>query len=439
MKSSKKRIILLLLSGVFLCPAVWAALPPDKNPTEETESYYTPVQYDSLLNQWYEGNMQEAYEKYLHDFIMLDLDDELAGMNVDQIPDSVYEARLRMIASVIQLPYNDIVRKYIIAYTGRLKNHMQRMLGLAQYYFPIIEEELDRQGVPAEMKILPMIESALQAQAVSRAGATGLWQFMLRTGKGMGLEINSFVDERMDPVASTRAACEYLKQLYNIYGDWTLALAAYNCGPGNINKAFRRAPDAKSYWDIYEYLPKETRGYVPSFIAATYAYTFHRVHGMEPVIPGQPMLTDTIMLNRMVHFEQISSTLDLPIETLRQLNPQYKLDIVPALNKEYALVLPMQSVTGFIDYEPDIYAKDTVYLTKHINPDNFDPNRPPRTLTASSATTTLSGRTYKVQQGDILGSIARRHSVTVGALMRANNMTESSARRLRIGQVLRIP
>jgi len=433
----KKVFIPIMATCIFFPAIIWAANPPVKEAEIRAESYYNPNLYDSLLTQWYEGSLQEAYEKYRQDFIELDLDADFLDISVDQVPDSVYEARLRMIASVIQLPYNDIVRKYIIAYTGRLKNHMQRMLGQAQYYFPIIEEELDRQGMPCELKILPMIESALQPQAVSRAGATGIWQFMLRTGKGMGLEINSFVDERMDPVASTRAACEYLNQLYAIYGDWTLALAAYNCGPGNINKAFRRAPNATSYWDIYEYLPKETRGYVPSFIAATYAYTFHRVHGMEPVMPDQPMLTDTININKMMHFEQVSSTLEIPIETLRQLNPQFKLDIIPAIEKEYSLVLPVQAVSDFISLEPEIYGKDTVYLTKYINPANFDANRPPSTL--ASASTTSSGRTYKVQQNDILGSIARRHGITVAALMRANNLTESSARRLRIGQVLKIP
>ncbi|MCD8185227.1 MAG: transglycosylase SLT domain-containing protein [Rikenellaceae bacterium] len=430
-------MFLLFSAGTLFGTTAWSANPPGKVTDRSAETLYNPNQYDSLLTRWYEGSLTEAYQQFLQDFIELEWDEDLWALNVDQVPDSVYEARLRMIASAVQLPYNDIVRKYIIAYTGRLKNHMQQMLGLAQYYFPIIEEELDRQGLPCELKILPMIESALQPQAVSRAGATGIWQFMLRTGKGMGLEINSLVDERLDPVAATLAACEYLKQLHAIYQDWTLALAAYNCGPGNINKAFRRAPEAKSYWDIYEYLPKETREYVPSFIAATYAYTFHKAHGMEPILPEQPMVTDTINIHKMMHFEQVASTLEIPIETLRKLNPQYKLDIIPATEKTYSLVLPVQYITEFVSQEPDIYAKDTVYLTQYINPANFDPNRPPAALAAASPGT--SGRIYKVKQNDILGSIARRHGVTVAALMRANNLTEASARRLRIGQVLTIP
>ncbi len=251
------------------------------------------LRLDSLLSEWYEDNRLEVYEQYRHDFIELDAADSLATLSVEQLPDSVIEGRLRMIASVIPLAYNPIVRRYITAYTGRLKGQVEQMLGLAQYYFPIIEQELDIQGLPHELKVLPMIESALQSTAVSRAGATGLWQFMLVTGKTMGLTVNSFVDERMDPAAATRAACRYLKQLYDIYDDWLLAIAAYNCGPGNVNKALRRAPEGSTtYWDIYDYLPRESRGYIPSFIAATYAYTFHNAHGMVPKPPPQPLSTD---------------------------------------------------------------------------------------------------------------------------------------------------
>jgi membrane-bound lytic murein transglycosylase D len=286
------------------------------------------------------------------------------------------------------------------------------------------------------LKVLAMVESALQPGAVSRAGAAGIWQFMLRTGKGMNLEINSFVDERRDPAASTRAACAYLKDLYNIYGDWPLAIAAYNCGPGNVNKALRRLPDAKGYWDIYDLLPTETRGYIPSFIAALYAYTFHEAHGMTPAPAALPVATDTVMVTRMLHFEQISSTLDLPVETLRTLNPHYKLDIVPAVGKPYALTIPVQRAGDFAAREPEIYAKDTVYLAKYVTPANYDPNRVPKAL---GGTVALSGTTYKVKSGDILGTIARRHGVSVTALMRANNLTDASARRLRIGQVLKIP
>ena len=182
--------------------------------------------------------------------------------------------------------------------------------------------------------MLPVVESALSPTAISRAGATGLWQFMYTTGKVYGLEVNSFIDQRRDPVLSTKAACRYLKDLYGIYEDWTLALAAYNCGPGNVNKAIKRAGDqAEDFWDIYPYLPAETRGYVPSFIAATYAYTFSYQHDIAPAPTAMPLATDTVMISRPMHFDQITSTIDLPKEVLRSLNPQYKMDIIPAVGK----------------------------------------------------------------------------------------------------------
>lgn len=418
---------LFLLSALVVGTLSLGAAPVS---IEEAEN--EPVGRDSLFVQWYRAAGTEAYDRYVQDFIVLEAD-SLAEVAVDLIPDSVYRERLGMIASVIPLPYNDIVRRYILAYTGRLKGQMEKMLGLSRCYFPIIEEELDRQGMPQELKVLAMVESALQPDAVSRAGAAGIWQFMLRTGKGMGLEINSFVDERKDPAASTRAACRYLKQLYEIYGDWTLAIAAYNCGPGNINKALRRVPDAKSYWDIYDLLPRETRGYIPSFIAATYAYTFHGAHGMVAQEPPLPVATDTVAVNKMLHFEQVASTVGVPVETLRKLNPQYKLDIVPAVSKSYSLVLPVPAALDYAAREPEIHAKDTVYLTKYVDPDNYDPNRAPATAAASAP----ARSTYKVKSGEVLGTIARRHGVSVGALMRANNI--SDARKLRAGQVLRIP
>ncbi len=403
----------------------------------ETRAYgeisvkHTPEKYDSLLSKWYESTVIESYDRFLQEFINID-PEETVPSEAERIPDSVYEARLRMIASVIQLPYNDVVRQYILAYTGRLKGRMQNILGLAQYYFPLIEEELDKEGLPSELKMLPIIESALYPKAVSRAGAAGLWQFMLRTGKNFGLEVNSFVDERMDPLLSTRAACQYLKQLYAIYEDWTLVIAAYNCGPGNVNKALKRVPDARTYWDIYDYLPRETRGYIPGFIAATYAYTFHKAHGMEPVVPPHPISTDTVTVRKLMHFEQISSTLGIPVEVLRDLNPQFKRDIIPGTDKAYSLVLPQQDISAFIDREAEIYGKDSLYLKEYLNPANFTARK-----SSGSGNRLTASRTYKVKKNDVLGSIARRYGVTVNALMRANNIR--NPRSLRIGQVLRIP
>lgn len=224
----------------------------------------------------------------------------------------------------MQLPFNPIVKNYIRRYVDTRYGTINRVLSLSRYYFPLIEEELIKADLPVELRALPIIESALSTTATSPMGAVGLWQFMPATGKSYGLEINSFVDERRDPVQATRAACRYLKDLYSIYHDWTLAIAAYNCGPGNVNKALARAGGGTTFWDIYEYLPRETRGYVPAFVGASYAYAYHQQHGIQSENPPMPLATDTIRVTRLLHLGQVASTLDIPIETLRTLNPQYK-------------------------------------------------------------------------------------------------------------------
>lgn len=249
---------------------------------------------------------------------------------------------------------------------------------------------------------------------------------MPTTGKSYGLEINTLVDERRDPLLSTRAACRYLKDLYAIYNDWSLAIAAYNCGPGNVNKALARAgQNSRTFWDIYDYLPRETRGYVPAFIGASYAYAFHKQHGIELSQAPIPLSVDTIRVNRLLHLEQISSTIDVPIETLRQLNPQYKLDIIPATTKPYTLIIPQRYVNEYISNEPAIYAKDSMYLKEYLNPANLDKKKLERT-----------GSVYTVKKGDTMGTIARRYRVTTAQIMRWNGL--KSANKLSIGQKLRI-
>lgn len=386
--------------------------------------------YDSLLSVWYKNNIEESYDNFSKNFINFDLDEEYNPG--EALPDSVYKARLDMLATAVQLPYNPIVKQYILRYTIKYRSMMSRILGLAQYYMPIFEEHLDLNGLPEELKIMPIIESVLNPKIHSYAGAAGMWQFMHRTGKYYGLECNTFVDERYDPVKSTEAACRMLKDFYQIYGDWTLVIAAYNCGPGNVNKAIKRVPGAKTYWDIYEYLPRETRGYIPSFIGMTYAYTFHKAHGIEPVSPPHPIVTDTLHIKRMLHFEQISSTIDVPVSVIRDLNPQYKLDIIPAKEKTYMLVLPVTDISAFIENEKEIYAKDSIYLKKYIGVDfaaiNIDE--------AASRLPTKGTATYKVRSGDNLGSIARRYNVTVKQLMQWNGI--SDPRKLRAGQMIRV-
>lgn len=379
--------------------------------------------YDSLVVALQEERARRAFDSFFNDVINIEHVECVEG----QLPDSVYEARLKMILSPIRMSYNDIVKRYILTYTTRRRTTMENILARSQYYFPMIEEELDKAGLPVELRMLPVIESALSPTAISRAGATGLWQFMYTTGKVYGLEINSFVDQRRDPVLSTKAACRYLKDLYGIYGDWTLALAAYNCGPGNVNKAIKRAGNsATDFWDIYPYLPAETRGYVPSFIAATYAYAFHYHHDMVPAETTFPLATDTVMISRPMHFDQICSTIDVPSEVLRSLNPQYKTDIIPASGKSYPLTLPLAEVTRFLENEESINSKDSIYLAQYLKPSS-KPAKP---------AFELDSFTYKVKSGDTLSGIAKRNNVTVAQLMKWNNI--KNAHNLRIGQRLEI-
>lgn len=374
-----------------------------------------------LIPEWYDKRMAISLDEYFDRYLSPDAPSAVAAL-----PDSVYERRLKELVSPVQLPYNPEIKGYITRYIDGKDNLMGRIIGLSQYYFPMIEQELILAGIPVELRMLPVIESALSANAVSRVGAVGLWQFMPATGKMYGLEINSLVDERRDPIASTRAACRFLKELHDLFGDWTLAIAAYNCGPGKVNQALARAGDnSRTFWDIYDFLPRETRGYVPAFIAATYAYTYHRNHDVQPEPAPVPLAVDTLRVDRVMHFEQIASTIDCPAETIRALNPQYRLDIIPAAQRNYTLVLPQRAIPEYISRETEIFAKDSLYLKEYINPANLDKKR--REVTS---------RTYKVKRGDTLGSIAKKHGVSVNALMRTNKI--KSANMIREGQVLRI-
>lgn len=375
---------------------------------------------DSLVVSFYNNNLFPSYSDFAGEFI---LNDSTFVASARNMPDSVYMKRLGMLNSAIHLPYNDVVRNYITVYTNP-KGSFKYILGRAQYYMPMFEEELFRNDMPTELKMLPVIESALNPSAVSPMGAAGLWQFMYATGKYYGLKQDSFIDQRLDPRASTRAACKYLKDLYRIYGDWTLALAAYNCGPGNVNKALARAGNAKSYWDIYYLLPAETRGYVPAFIAATYAYTFYKAHDMTIAPVSYPILTDTIMVsNRNIHFKQISSTLNISDQTLRALNPAYRLDIVPAKLESYPLVLPMDLIGEYINREPEILAKDSLFQ-KELAVKNVATPRNSGTIT------------HTVKKGEYLGAIARKYKVTVTNLKKWNGIKSDNS--LRIGQRLKI-
>ena len=345
-----------------------------------------------------------------------------------KVSDSVYIDRLARIPSIIEMPFNDVVKKHIEAYTGRLRNKVSFMLAAANFYMPMFEEALEAYDLPLELKYLPIIESALNPKAQSRVKAMGLWQFMLRTSKSYGLETNSLVEERFDPQKSTWAAARYLKDLFNIYKDWNLVLAAYNCGPGNINKAIRRAGGSTDYWELYPFLPKETRGYVPGFIAANYVMTYYCEHGICPMESQLPTVSDTVHINKDLHLQQVASVCNIDIEQLRSLNPQYKKDIVPGNSKPYVLRLPNNTVNQFIELQDSIYAyKANQYLGK-------------RKTVAVKETATGKGNSknatyHKIRRGDTLGGIAARYGTTVSQLRKLNNIKGNN---ITAGKTIRI-
>jgi membrane-bound lytic murein transglycosylase D len=317
---------------------------------------------DSLLNLYY---VQQSGA------ITVDLvNDTTPGDSlVSYVPDSVYAARLAKIPSAIKLTYNRIVRKYVEMYTQRKKDRVEVMLGLTDYYFPIFDDIFDYYGLPNELKYMSIIESALNPRARSRTRAIGVWQFMYGTGKLYGLTINSLVDERRDPIKETHAACRFSKDLYDIFGDWQLVIAAYNCGPRNVQKAIRRSGGKRDFWDIYRYLPRETRGHVPAFIAAVYTMNYYKEHNLVPVKSAFPSKSDTIMVNDDLHLMQVAEVLKIPLDQLRDLNPQYIRDIIPAKGNSYPLTLPIEQTTKFIELEDSILAfKDSVYFNpKELN------------------------------------------------------------------------
>lgn len=415
----KKRILALALAAGF---SVVAFARPTVLSIKESIQDSTIVYPES-----FETDTQELMKNwYLQNYAVLSGD----GETKDDVPtsDEDYLQRLKALPTVIEMPYNQVVRSYIDMYTQRRRTLVEEMLGLSLYYMPIFEQALEQEGLPLELKYLPVIESALNPDAVSRVGATGLWQFMLSTAKGLGLEVNSLVDERRDPIRSSELAAKYLKQLYEIYGDWSLAIASYNCGPGNVNKALRRAGGGKQdFWDIYYYLPKETRGYVPAFIAANYVMTYHNDHNIGNALAKRPVLTDTIHITQRVHFDQISEVLGIPVEELRVLNPQYRRDEIPGDIRPYALTLPSKQVYSYIVSEDSIV--------------NHNSAKYARRTTAvpggeiSDSETQLVVKYHKVKRGETLSIIARRYGVSVSTLKKWNGLRSS---RLKTGQRLRI-
>ena len=375
-----KRFFQLLITTVLLCPLTLQAQVVNQEEDDEDEvALSDTLDIDDDLPGLEEIVVIEKDEDGEDEEIVIDMPEALtlavdslldlyhtqAYLVVDStcnLPDfnpefdrDVYIERLKQLPTVIEMPYNDIVRQFIDRYTGRLRRSVSIMLGQQNFYMPIFEQALETYGLPLELRYLPIIESALKPNAVSRVGATGLWQFMIATARQYGLEITSLVDERRDPIKSSYAAARYLKTLYKIFGDWHLVIAAYNCGPENVNKAVHRAGGVKDYWHIYHFLPAETRGYVPAFIAANYIMNYYCEHNICPMLSNLPAKTDTLVLNRDVHFQQISDVLGIDMKLVEELNPQYRRSIVNGNNRPSILRLPMNFVTQFIDMEDTIY------------------------------------------------------------------------------------
>ncbi len=355
-----------------------------------------------------------------------------------------YISRLKRIPSVIEMPYNDIVQKFIDRYSNRLRRSVSYMLGAQNFYMPIFEQALETYGLPLELKYLPVIESALNPKAVSRVGATGLWQFMLKTGKNYGLEINSLVDERRDPIKASYAAARYLSDLYKIFGDWNLVIAAYNAGPDKINKAIHRSKGKNDYWEIYPYLPKETRGYVPAFIAANYIMTYYCDHNICPMETDLPAKTDTVMVTRDIHFEQIAKVLNMDIAQIQELNPQYRRNIINGSSQPSTLKLPSTLITNFIDKEDSIYAYNTDELLTKRSEVKVNEDTPVYTKSTKSRSKSKSksrsrrkkgGKNVTVRNGDTLSEIAERNHTTVARLKKLNKISGSS---IRAGKKIRV-
>ncbi len=356
-------------------------------------------------------------------------------------PDSVYMDRLQRLPTIIEMPYNQVVKQFIERYSDMLRGSVSYMLGAANFYMPIFEQALETYGLPLELRYLPVIESALNPNAVSRVGATGLWQFMLETGKRYGLEVNSLVDERRDPIKSSYAAARYLRDLYKIFDDWSLVIAAYNCGPNKVNQAIHRAKGSVDYWQIYPYLPKETRGYVPAFIAANYIMNYYCEHNICPMITELPISTDTIVVDKNLHLEQIAKVLNVNIEHLRALNPQYRRDIVNGLTEPSVVRLPLSLVGSFIDNEDSIYAykRDELLLKREVvavNDIKLSYSKSKATKRRTSKRSSRSRRkTVTVRQGDTLSEIAKRNGTTVKKLRRLNGIKGSN---IRAGKKIRV-
>jgi membrane-bound lytic murein transglycosylase D len=406
-------LVLLTFSNSY--SSVLDTIRPKPNPLSDETEFLDNI--DSLTNNWY---IQQSL-KTIHD-----KEFAINHNSSDYIPefsDQVYKDRLAKLPAIVNLVYNDKVKAFIDVYSKKKREKTEILLGLSDYYFPLFEAALDAFNLPHELKYLAVIESALNPLAVSRVGATGLWQFMYGTGKLYNLEINSLVDDRRDPLKATYAAAKYLKDLYGIFNDWSLAIAAYNCGPGNVRKAMARSKGKTDFWQIYSHLPRETRGYLPAFIAATYVMNYYKEHNIYPKKIALPLITDTIVLNHNLHLQQVAEVLSIPIEQLRELNPQYKRDIIPAAAKAYSLRLPYSYSVQFINLQDSILSyKDSIYFnktSKNCNLIELSKSNP------AALTSNTKRIRYLVKKGDNIKKIAQKHEVTIDEIKDWNRLKKS--------------
>ena len=403
----KRLLYILILNWIFI-PVLCAN---DSITAMSTDTVLSPIFFDEALA-W------------------LDTTECTSDTLITELPDSIYKQRLQALPFVIEVPYNEVVRRYILRYVKHSPRQLAALQRKAEYYFPIFEDILAKHDLPYELCYMPVIESALNPQARSHMGATGLWQFMPATGKKYGLEINSLVDERMDPIRSTEAACLFLKNLYTIFQDWNLVIAAYNCGPGNVNKAIHRAGGKRDFWSIYPYLPNETRGYLPIFIAASYAMNYAEAHGICPATPLTTMASDTIVTTQRQHLKQIADNIDISLAELRRLNPQYPRDIIPG-GKAYAICLPIEKAGLYIDKQDTILAYQAKELI-HNRRDEIELLH----RTSVNGGYSINGVTYyKIKEGDTLGGIAKKFRVSVKQLKAWNGLKSDM---IRAGKTLKI-
>ncbi len=356
MISKKILMLLAILFGMSITVQAQIETEPEDEVDEEDEIVVIDQSGNEEIIEFPEAmtyDLDSLLNEYMAKTYLTSGDCNMRNEN-PHYPEEVYIERLSRMPTVMEMAHNNVVQQFIDRYASRLRGTIAYCLGAGNFYMPIFEEALETYQIPLELKYLPVIESALNPKAVSRVGAAGLWQFMPATGRQYNLQMNSLVDERRDPIKASYAAAHLLSDLYKVFGDWNLVIAAYNCGPGNVSKAIQRSGGSKDYWQIYPYLPRETRGYVPAFIAANYMMTYYSLHNICPMSSRLPAQTDTVMVTKKIHLEQIAKVLNVDIEMLRALNPMYRHDIIPGNTEPYALRLPLSDVNRYIENEDAI-------------------------------------------------------------------------------------